>query len=102
MRIEYLYRFPVKGLTAEALENTEVAEGGAIPWDRAFALAQGDSGFDPKAPAWLPKDNFMCLKRNAVIARLRSHFEPRSGELTIRAPGGEIVSENALTPSGRG
>jgi uncharacterized protein YcbX len=101
MRIEYLYRFPVKGLTAEALENTEVAEGGTIPWDRAFALAQGDSGFDPQAPAWLPKDNFMCLKRNAVIARLRSHFEPRSGVLTIRAPGGETVSENVLTEAGR-
>jgi uncharacterized protein len=101
MRIEYLYRFPVKGLTAEALETTEVADGGAIPWDRAFALAQGDAPFDPKAPAWLPKDNFMCLKRNAIIARLRSHFEPRSGVLTIRAPGGETVSENALTELGR-
>ena len=42
MRIEYLYRYPVKGLTAEALESAEVEEGGCIPWDRAFALAQGD------------------------------------------------------------
>ena len=47
MRIEYLYRYPVKGLTAEALEQAEVETGGAIPWDRAFALAHGDSGFDP-------------------------------------------------------
>ena len=39
MRIEYLYRYPVKGLTAEALEETLVEAGGAIPWDRAFALA---------------------------------------------------------------
>jgi len=44
MRIEYLYRYPVKGLTAEALEAAEVKEGGCIPWDRAFALAQGDGG----------------------------------------------------------
>ena len=51
MRIEFLYRYPVKGLTAEALEAAEVEEGGCIPWDRAFALAQGDSGFDPAAPA---------------------------------------------------
>jgi len=41
MRIEYLYRYPVKGLTAEALESAEVEAGGCIPWDRAFALAQG-------------------------------------------------------------
>ena len=60
MRIEYLYRYPVKGLTAEALETAEVEPGGCIPWDRAFALAQGDSGFDPAAPVWLQKMNFMC------------------------------------------
>ena len=42
MRIEYLYRYPVKGLTAEAMEQAEVEPGGAIPWDRAFALAHGD------------------------------------------------------------
>ena len=47
MRIEYLYRYPVKGLTAEALEMAEVEPGGCIPWDRAFALAQGDSGSIP-------------------------------------------------------
>jgi uncharacterized protein YcbX len=101
MRIDYLYRFPVKGLTAEALDAAEVEEGGAIPWDRAFALAQGDAPFDPAHPEWLPKDNFMCLKRNARIALLRSHFEPRSGVLTIRAPGGAIVAENVLTAAGR-
>lgn len=101
MRIEYLYRFPVKGLSAEAIEAAEVKAGGAIPWDRAFALAQGDSGFDPAAPAWLPKDNFMCQKRNARIALLRSLFDARSGMLAIRAPDGRAVMENALTAAGR-
>jgi len=101
MRIEYLYRYPVKGLTAEALESAEVEEGGCIPWDRAFALAQGDSGFDPAQPAWLQKQNFMCLMKNARVASLFSFFEPRSGMLAIRAPDGSSVVENALTESGR-
>ncbi len=101
MRIEYLYRYPVKGLTAEALDSAEVEEGGCIPWDRAFALAQGDSGFDPDQPAWLQKQNFMCLMKNARIASLFSFFEPRSGMLAIRAPDGSSVVENALTPEGR-
>jgi len=101
MRIEYLYRYPVKGLTAEALESAEVQTGGAIPWDRAFALAQGDSGFDPAAPEWRQKSNFMCHMKNARIAGLFSFFEPRSGMLAIRAPDGASVVENALTPAGR-
>ncbi len=101
MRIEHLYRFPVKGLTAEALEQTEVISGGTIPWDRAFALAQGDSGFDPAVPAWLPKYNFMCLMKNERIAALRSHFDARSGLLAIIAPDGSGVVEDALSPNGR-
>jgi uncharacterized protein YcbX len=101
MRIEYLYRYPVKGLTAEALESAEVEEGECIPWDRAFALAQGDAPLDAENPAWLPKQNFMCLMRNARIAALRSSFEPRSGMLTISARDGSGVSENALTAAGR-
>lgn len=101
MRIEYLYRFPVKGLSAEAMEATEVEAGGCIPWDRAFALAQGDSGFDPATPTWLPKDKFMCQKRNARIARLRSLFDPRARLLAIRAPDGSSVVENPLTEPGR-
>ena len=101
MRIEYLYRYPVKGLTAEALENAEVEAGGAIPWDRAFALAQGDNDFDPAAPAWRPKSLFMCQARNAAIARLFSFFEPRKGMLAIRAPDGTSAVENVLSPEGR-
>ena len=36
MRIEYLYRYPVKGLTAEALEQAEVEAGGCDPLGPSF------------------------------------------------------------------
>jgi len=101
MRIEYLYRYPVKGLTAEALEVAEVEAGGCIPWDRAFALAQGDALFDPNQPQWLQKANFMCQMKNARIAGLFSFFEPRTGMLAIRAADGSAVVENALSEAGR-
>ncbi len=101
MRIDYLYRFPVKGLSAEALEAADVEQGGAIPWDRAFALAQGNSGFDPEHPAWRPKQNFMCLRENARVASLRAFFEPRTGALSLRAPDGGGWSANALSAAGR-
>ncbi len=101
MRVERLYRYPVKGLSAEALEEVRVEAGGAIPWDRAFALAQGDAPFDPAQPQWLPKTNFMCLRQNARIALLKSSFDARHGRLTILAPGGGGIEENALWPEGR-
>ncbi|MDQ2804752.1 MAG: MOSC N-terminal beta barrel domain-containing protein [Pseudomonadota bacterium] len=101
MRIEYLYRYPVKGLSAEALESATVQSGGAIPWDRAFALAQGDAPFDPARPTWLLKTHFMCQMRNARIAALRAVFDPRTNTLAIRAPDGAEVAANALTEHGR-
>ena len=93
---------PVKGLTAEALEAAEVEEGGAIPWDRAFALAQGDAGFDPAAPG-LAAEGQLHVPEAATRGSplLRSMFEPRSGMLAIRAPDGSAVVENALTAAGR-
>lgn len=101
MRIEHLYRYPVKGLSAEALEEITVEAGGALPWDRAFALAQGDAPFDPAAPAWLKKTHFMCLMANARVASLRSQFDPAHGVLTIRAPDGEEIAERPLEAAGR-
>ncbi|HEX3350367.1 MAG TPA: MOSC N-terminal beta barrel domain-containing protein [Acetobacteraceae bacterium] len=101
MRIERLYRYPVKGLTPEALDAASVEPGGTLPWDRAFALAQGDAPFDPAAPRWLKKTWFMCLMVNARIAALRSSFDESSGRLTIAAPDGEAITAPALTEAGR-
>jgi uncharacterized protein len=101
MRIDRIYRYPVKGLSAEALEAADLAAGGAIPWDRAFALAQGDAPFDPAAPKWIPKQNFMCLRSNARIAALRSSFDARRGTLSLLAPDGSSLEQSVLTESGR-
>ena len=101
MRIDRLYRYPVKGLSAEAIESARVEAGGAIPWDRAFALAQGDAGFDPAAPTWLPKTNFMCLRSNAKIALLRASFDDRTGRLALLAPDGGGIEQNVLSEHGR-
>jgi uncharacterized protein len=101
MRIEHLYRYPVKGLTAEALEATHLSPGETIAWDRAFALAQGTAPFDPAAPTWMQKTHFMCLMANARAAALTSAFEARTGQLTIRAPDSRGIAKNALTEAGR-
>ena len=80
MRIEHLYRYPVKGLTAEALEEVAVETGEMLPWDRAFALAQGDAPFDPTAPGWLQKTAFHVpdgqRPRRPAACQLRSDHRP--------------------------
>lgn len=101
MRIEHLYRYPVKGLTAEALEEVIAEPGQMLPWDRAFALAQGDAPFNPAEPSWMQKTHFMCLMANARAAELVSAFDPHDGLLTIRARDGSHVAASPLTEAGR-
>jgi hypothetical protein len=101
MRIETIYRYPVKGLTAEALEEVVLSPGETLPHDRRFALAQGDSGFDPANPAWLPKRNFGCLMANAKLALVHSAFDARSGDLLLRIPGREPLLATTRTAEGR-
>ena len=101
MRISSLYRYPVKGLTPEKLDATTLTPGACLPWDRAFALAQGDAAFNPHAPSWLPKTNFMCLLRNAGIAAIRARFDDEAELLSLTAPDGATLIASPLTPEGQ-
>lgn len=101
MRIETIYRYPVKGLTAEALEDVTLTAGETVPHDRRFALAQGDAPFDPASPAWLPKRNFGCLMVNARLALAHSAFDARTGALAIRLPDAPPFVGDTRTPEGR-
>ncbi|WP_043360139.1 MOSC domain-containing protein [Belnapia sp. F-4-1] len=101
MRVEHIYRYPVKGLTAEAMEEVTLREGECLPHDRRFALAQGDAPFDPAAPTWLQKRHFGCLAANARLALLHSAFDPRSGQLLIRPPEGEPFLGDTRSEAGR-
>lgn len=101
MKIETLYRYPVKGLTPERLAAARLSPGRCVPWDRAFALSQGDSAFDPARPGWVPKTNFMCLLREAKIAALRTRFDEATGVLSVVTPADEMFSASAMTPEGQ-
>ena len=101
MRVERIYRYPVKGLTAESMETVRLAEGETLPHDRRFALAQGDAPFDEAAPTWLQKRHFGCLMVNARLALLHSAFDPRSGQLVIRAGDAPPFVADTRTEEGR-
>ena len=96
-----LYRYPVKGLTPEPLASVALAPGETIPFDRAYAIENGPSRFDPAAPRHLPKIAFLMLMRNERLALLRSSFDDATRTLTIRRDGA-IVAEGCLeTQAGR-
>lgn len=92
MRIASLYRYPVKGLSPERLETVQVAAGQGFPMDRAYALLRTGVAFDPAAPAWLPKANFLMLMMHEPLARLRTRFDDAAGALRMRTPDGQTLT----------
>jgi uncharacterized protein YcbX len=84
-RIAALRRYPVKGLSPEALEAIDVLPGQPIAGDRSFAIENGPSGFDPAAPAFIPKQRFLCLMKNARLAGLSTAYDLASSSEDGRA-----------------
>jgi uncharacterized protein YcbX len=100
-QIASLYRYPVKGLSPEPLPQVALGVGQTLPADRRYAIENGPSGFDPAAPAWMSKTNFLMLMRNERLAGLQTRFEDRSHRLTIREHGKVVAYGDLETADGR-
>ena len=93
--ITNIYRYPVKGLSAQPLSRVGLDIGQCLPHDRRFAIALGTTEFDRAHPQWLSKRNFIMLMRDERLARLTTGFDPATGMLSI-AEGDRTVLQEAL------
>ena len=100
-RIKSIYRYPVKGLSAEPLERAMLAPGQTLPADRLYAIENGPIGFDPAAPAYFPKQRFLMLMRNERLAHLATQLDEASHVLTVREGGREVARGDLRTADGR-
>ncbi len=91
-----IYRYPVKGLSAERLDRAALIPGECLPHDRRFAIALGSTRFDPQHPEWLSKIHFIMLMRDEKLAQLQTRFDAESGVLTI-AENGRVLLRELMT-----
>ena len=96
-----LYRYPVKGLTAEPMAEVALSPGETFPLDRAWAIENGPGGFDPEAPKYLPKIHFLMLMRDERLATLRTRLDEQTETLTILRDGKQVARGNLGTTIGR-
>jgi uncharacterized protein YcbX len=101
VKIQSIYRYPVKGLTPEPLPAVILIPGQTLPADRNYAIENGPSGFDPAAPEYFPKQRFLMLMRNERLAALDTHYDEANHTLTIRLNGAEAARGDLQTPEGR-
>jgi MOSC domain-containing protein len=98
--ISAIYRYPVKGLSAERMARVALIPGECLPQDRRFALALGSTVFDPQDPKWLPKTRFVMLMRDEKLALLQTAFDDASGVLTIARNRQDVLRAALTAPEG--
>jgi uncharacterized protein YcbX len=99
--ITAIYRYPVKGLSAEKLDRVALLPGMCLPHDRRFAVALASTTFDPERPEWLSKIHFVMLMRDEKLAQLSTRFNAESGMLGISRDGRMLLRAQITEPEGR-
>lgn len=99
--VKEMYRYPVKGLSAERLEGVHLTAGETVPGDRRFAIAHGSTQFDCSDPKWMPKQNFLMLAKDEKLAQLETRFDPENCMLTILRQGKQVVHADVGDIMGR-
>jgi uncharacterized protein YcbX len=101
MHLASLYRYPVKGLSPEPLQRVSLATGETLPFDRGWAIENGQGRFDASAPRHLPKIDFLMLMRDERLATLKTRFDDATETLTILRDGKQVARGQLTTPLGR-
>ena len=100
LRVAAIYRYPVKGLSPQAIGQAELVAGQFFPGDRLYALENGPTDFDEAQPFHRPKIHYLTLMKNAALAKLATHYDDASHCLTLRHDGEELRA-NLGTAEGR-
>lgn len=87
--LRQLYRYPVKGLSAEPLDHIELLAGEGLPLDRQYALTNGSWDYDAGSYEPRPKTDFIALMDHPGLAALTTHLDDDTRRLTVRTPDGQ-------------
>ncbi len=81
-----IYRYPIKGLSPQALPGVVMEEGKPFPFDRVFALARPGVPIDAERPRWAKKGLFLMLMLDEALARVQTHVDADTLQLTVHRP----------------
>ncbi|ANZ43499.1 hypothetical protein BBK82_42810 [Lentzea guizhouensis] len=95
-----LFVHPVKGLTAQPLDQVELRPGQGVPHDRTLAFARPDGRYRPGTRTGLPKQEFFALVSDHRLSGLDTHFDVETEVLTARVAGHEVLKADLGTEEG--
>lgn len=100
--VKGLYRYPVKGLKPENMDEVQLTPGNPFPMDRAYAIEAGEHAFDENAPSFFRKTQFVQLMQHEKLALLDTAFDDATQTLSIHQFNTEVAAGALNTHEGRG
>lgn len=89
-----IYRYPIKGLSAQRVSSIVLQAGQAFPQDRIFALARPETPIDPMAPKWAKKGSFVMLMLDEALARVTTQLDVETYDFTILRGDEQLLKAN--------
>jgi len=86
-----IYRYPIKGLSAQPLPSVELEAKMPFPHDRIFALVRPGAPFDVSQPRWGKKGLFVMLMLEEALARVRTTLDVETRKLTITQGNRQLI-----------
>ncbi len=94
--VSKIYRYPIKGMSAQPLSNVALEAEKPFPHDRIFALARPGAPIDRSDPKWAKKGLFVMLMLDENLARVNTYLDLDSLHLTVKQ-GNQQVAAAQLT-----
>jgi len=89
--LKNIYRYPIKGLSAQPLGSVELEAKKPFPHDRIFALVRPGAPFDLSQPRWGKKGLFVMLMLEEALARVRTTLDVETRKLTITQGNRQLI-----------
>lgn len=90
--LKNIYRYPIKGLSAQPLARVELEAKKPLPHDRIFALVRPGAPFDASDPKWGKKGLFVMLMLEEALARVRTTLDVETMRLTIAQDNQQLLT----------
>ncbi|HUE46534.1 MAG TPA: MOSC domain-containing protein [Aestuariivirgaceae bacterium] len=98
MRLSRINRYPVKGMSPDALRQAELEPGRGLPFDRAAAFTSGNLPDLPRKGGWVRARTFLQLTVYPELARICTAFDETSRTITLTAPDGAVAQARLGVP----
>ena len=101
MKLDRIYRHPVKSVGSERLDGIDLEAGGSMPGDRVYALAHARGDWDPGQPEWMRCSNFVRVAGCPKLAAVETRFDVATRRVDCRLAGAPDLAADLSGEAGR-